>query len=335
MLTYIYYLLIALIIAYLLTPVAIKAAKKFNIMDRPNSLKTHREPIPYLGGMAIFLGFVLTMIIATFAGVPFKEISILIVGATMVMILGLIDDLQPLHFRTKLAVEVVIACMLIYFDIRIKFITPHYIGDILTILWIVGITNALNIIDIMDGLSSGVAVIAALAFLVINPPTEQAYVNYAAAALAGAALGFLRYNFPPARIFMGDTGSLVLGFVLATLSIGTSYTRHNNIGLYAPILILGIPIYDTFLVMILRFKQGKSIFRGSPDHFALRLERMGFNRKKVIILTYAVSICLSTAALLITRVSFWTAVAIYGVVGVFSLAIGYNLSKVDMEKRNG
>ena len=324
--------MIALIISYLITPIARKLAKKYDIMDRPNALKTHREPIPYLGGLAIYLGFVLTLVIAIITGLPFKEISILIVGSTMIMILGLIDDVQPLHFRTKLAVETVIACMLIFFDIRIKFITPHYIGDLLTILWIVGITNAMNIIDIMDGLSSGVAVIAALALLVINPPTEQAYVNYAAAALAGAALGFLRYNLPPARIFMGDTGSLVLGFVLATLSIGTSYSRHNNIALYAPLLILGIPIYDTFLVMILRFKQGKSIFRGSPDHFALRLERLGFNRRKVLMITYIVSICLSTAALMITRVSFWTAVTIYAIVGVFSLAIGYNLSKVDMEK---
>jgi UDP-GlcNAc:undecaprenyl-phosphate GlcNAc-1-phosphate transferase len=190
----------------------------------------------------------------------------------------------------------------------------------------------MNIIDIMDGLSSGVAVIAALAFLFINPLTEQAYVNYAAAAIAGAALGFLRYNFPPAKIFMGDTGSLVLGFVLAVLSIGTSYSQVNNIALYAPILILGIPIYDTFLVMILRFKQGKNIFHGSLDHFALRLERLGFPRRKVVLIAYLVSVCLSTAALMIVKVHFRWAVAIYIIVAAFSISISYNLSKVDMEK---
>jgi len=131
---------------------------------------------------------------------------------------------------------------------------------------------------------------------------------------------------------MGDSGSLVLGFVLAVLSIGTSYSKVNNIALYAPILILGIPIYDTFLVMILRFKQGKNIFHGSLDHFALRLEKLGFSRSKVVLTAYIVSVCLSTAALMISKASFRWAVGIYILVVLFSVSIGIALSKVDMEK---
>jgi UDP-GlcNAc:undecaprenyl-phosphate/decaprenyl-phosphate GlcNAc-1-phosphate transferase len=324
--------IIALILSLIFTPLVRLLAVKLNIMDRPNSIKTHREPVAYLGGVAIYLAFILAIIMALVIRLPFNKISVIIIGATLIMILGLVDDLRPLSFKTKLFLEVLIATLLIIFDIRIKFITPDYIAVILTILWVIGVTNALNIIDIMDGLSSGVAVIAALAFLFINPPSEQTYVNYTAAALAGAALGFLRYNFPPAKIFMGDTGSLMLGFVLAVLSIGTSYTQVNNIALYAPILILGIPIYDTFLVMILRFKQGKNIFHGSLDHFALRLERLGFSRRKVVIIAYIVSVCLSTAALMISKVHFRWAVAIYILVALFSISIGFNLSKVDMEK---
>ncbi len=329
---YIFIFTAGLVFSLILTPIAMMLARKLDILDHPNGIKNHRQPIPYLGGLAIYFSFVLAIAVALFHGLRFREISVILIGATLIMILGLVDDIRPLNFKTKLILETLIASMLIFFDIRIKFLTPDYIAIFLTVLWVVGITNALNLIDIMDGLSGGVAVIAALAFLFINPPTEQMYVNYTAAALAGATLGFLKYNFPPARIFMGDSGSLVLGFILATLSIGTSYSNVNNIALYAPILILGIPIYDTFLVMILRFKQGKSIFRGSPDHFALRLEKFGFSRRKVTWLTYMVSICLCSAAFLITKATFSWALTIYILVAIFSLGMGYNLSKVNMDK---
>lgn len=332
MVKYLIIFLSALFLTYLFTPLARRVAQKYNILDKPNNIKTHKTPIPYLGGLAIYFGFILAIVLAIISGLPFREVSVIIIGATLIMILGLVDDLKPLSFKTKLTLEILIAAIVIIFDIRIKFISPDYIAVVLTILWVVGVTNALNIIDIMDGLSSGVAFVAALAFLFINPPTEQIYVNYTAAALAGAVLGFLRYNFPPAKIFMGDSGSLVMGFILATLSIGTSYSRVNSIALYTPILILGIPIYDTFSVMILRFKQGKSIFHGSLDHFALRLEKLGFSRRKVILVTYAVSICLSGAAYLISQVKFVWAIAIYFLVVLFSVCIGYNLSKVKMYK---
>lgn len=319
--------------SYLLTPLAKMIALRFNILDHPSSIKKHNEPVPYLGGLALYGGFMAAIICSLGIGLPFQEISVIIIGATLIMIVGLVDDLRPLSFKTKLILETLIASVLILFNIRIKFITPDYFAVLLTVLWVVGITNALNLIDIMDGLSGGVAAIAALAFLFINPPTEQNYVNFAAAALAGGAVAFLCYNFPPAKIFMGDAGSLFLGFVLAGLSIGTSYSSINDIALYAPLLILGIPIYDTCLVIILRFKQGKSIFKGSPDHFALRLQKLGFPKKKVVLVTYIVSICLSTAALMLTKVTRWWAIAIYIFAAIFSLGIGYNLSKINMEKK--
>lgn len=332
MTNYLIIFLVSFITSLCLTPLARIIALRFNILDHPNTIKNHTKPIPYLGGIALYGGFIAAIFSSFLLGMPFREISVIIIGATLIAIVGLVDDLRPLSFKTKLILEGLIASVLILFDIRIKFITPDYVAALLTVLWVVGITNALNLIDIMDGLCSGVAAIAACAFLFINPPTEQNYVNFAAAALAGASCAFLGFNFPPAKIFMGDAGSLFLGFVLASLSLGTSYSNTNTIALYAPILILGIPIYDTFLVMILRFKQGKSIFRGSPDHFALRLQKMGFHKKKVVLIAYTVSICLSTAALMLTKVTWGWAVTIYVLSGIFSITIGYSLSKVNMEK---
>lgn len=333
MVKYLIIFFISFLTSCLLTPLARTTALRFNILDRPNIIKKHTQPVPYLGGLALYGGFLAAIICSLVMGLPFREISVIIIGATLIMVAGLVDDLRPLSFKTKLVLETFIASILILFDIRIKFITPDYFAMLLTVLWVVGITNALNLIDIMDGLSSGVAAIAALAFLFINPPTEQNYVNYTAAALAGSSVGFLCYNFPPAKIFMGDAGSLFLGFVLASLSIGTSYSSTNDIALYAPLLILGIPIYDTCLVIILRFRQGKSIFKGSPDHFALRLQKLGFHKKKVVLITYIVSMCLSTAALILTKVTKWWAIAIYILAAIFSLCFGYNLSKINMEKK--
>ncbi|MCL2485759.1 MAG: undecaprenyl/decaprenyl-phosphate alpha-N-acetylglucosaminyl 1-phosphate transferase, partial [Endomicrobia bacterium] len=176
---------------------------------------------------------------------------------------------------------------------------------VVSIFWVVGITNAFNIIDIMDGLSSGIAAIAAFAFLFISLPTEMIYVNFCAAALAGALLGFIPYNLSKSKkIFMGDTGSLFIGFILASLAMGTSYTRMNEIGLFAPLLILAIPIYETFLVSLFRISKGKSPLMGSKDHYALRMEKMGFSRKKILVVTYCVCAFLAFCAFLFTKVSF-------------------------------
>jgi len=219
---------------------------------------------------------------------------------------------------------------LVSFDIRIHFIRPFWVADLLSVVWIVGITNAVNIIDIMDGLASGIGVIASFGFLFISLPSEQIYVNFAAAALAGALLGFLPYNLSKRhKIFLGDTGSLFLGFVLSALSLGTSYTHVNNVGVFAPLLILGVPIYDTVLVTILRLKKGMSPFIGSLDHYALRLERRGLYREEILILSYAFSLLLTFAAYEVTEVQSKYAVMIYGVAGTVALALGTWLAAVD------
>jgi UDP-GlcNAc:undecaprenyl-phosphate GlcNAc-1-phosphate transferase len=183
----------------------------------------------------------------------------------------------------------------------------------------------------MDGLSSGVAVVACLGFFFVALPTEQIYVNFASCILAGACLGFLRYNWPPAKIFMGDAGSLFVGFILAAVALGENYTTVNNLALFTPILILGVPIFDTLLVMAFRMQKGKSIFLGSKDHFALRLEAMGYKRKSIILIAYLISVILSMAAFIITIVKFNNAIMVYLAVGLLAFLFAVKLSFVKVE----
>ena len=336
MIFYLYSFLISFIVAIITTPILIFVAKKYDIIDHPKTpVKTHKTATPYLGGLAIFFGFVTSLFIiryiTNFPTGTLRSLRGIIIGATVIIIVGLIDDLKTIGFKAKFLLQIVVAIILINFDIRIKFIQPQYLADILTILWVVGIINAINIIDIMNGLATGISFIAAMTFLFIALPTEEIYVNIAAVSLAGGIFGFIKYNFPNAKIFMCDTGSMFLGFVLAALSLGTSYTKINDVALYSPILILGIPIFDTFYVMYLRYRKGKSPFLGSKDHFALRLEAVGLTRKNVVILIWLISVILSFAAFVISRVQLSVAIVIYILIFAISLFVGWKLSKIKME----
>jgi UDP-GlcNAc:undecaprenyl-phosphate GlcNAc-1-phosphate transferase len=223
------------------------------------------------------------------------------------------------------------ALMLAYFSIGIGFVTPAFMALAFSVIWVIGITNAFNIIDIMDGLSSGIAAIASLAFLFIALPSEQIYVNFSAVALAGGCLGFIPYNLSSKKkIFMGDTGSLALGFILAAMSMGTSYTGVNNVGVFAPLLILAIPIYDTMLVMVLRWSKGQSPFVGSRDHFALRLEKLGFSRKQILAISYLASIILAVGAYLMTRLPSAWATGLFCAIFATAVLISRRLSKIRM-----
>lgn len=337
----IYYLIVflcAFIITLLTTPLMRIIALKCNILDHPHSsVKTHDQPVPYLGGIAIWLGFMFSLvmirIITNFPSGTLHNLRGILLGGLCIVLLGIIDDLNPkgIDFKKKFVFQFIAALILIYFGIHIKFVHPNYISIILTIIWVIGISNAFNIVDIMDGLSSSLAVISAGAFLIIALPTEQFYVNFAAAALAGACLGFIPFNMSKSRrIFMGDTGSLFIGFVLASLSLGTSYTQVNDVGLFAPILILGIPIYDTMLVMFYRIIQNKSPFLGSKDHFALRLEAMGFTRKQILTIACVASIVLAIIAFVSTRVELVWALLLYILVGAELIFAGFWFYRVKM-----
>ena len=336
---YLFTLLCSLVVSLALTPLLRIIAIKLNILDVPHSeIKTHKQPIPYLGGVAIFVGWLASLVLVRFfTDFPtgtLHNLRGIVLGCGLMVVLGLVDDIAPkgIGFRSKFLVQTLAALILILFDIRMHFITPNFIAILLSVVWIIGVTNSSNIIDIMDGLSSGIAVIAALAFLVIALPSEAIYVNFCAAALAGGILGFMPYNLSKKRkIFMGDAGSLTLGFLLAALSLGASYTKINYIGIFSPLLILAIPIYDTMLVVFLRIRKGRSPFLGSKDHFALRLEKFGLSRKQILVVAYSASFIFALSAYLITRISIDKAIAVFCVMVIASILTAYRIGKIQMD----
>ncbi len=321
--------LLALVVSLLATPLMRMLAISLGILDHPLSdVKTHKAPTPYLGGMAVAFGMSVALLFARaytrFPTGTLRSLRGIFFGGTIILLLGLVDDikLKGLGYRFKFLVQITAALCLLSFDIRIHFVRPTWVGDFLTIVWVVGIINAVNIIDIMDGLAGGIAIISSLGFLFISLPSEQIYVNFASSALAGALLGFIPFNLSRRhKIFLGDTGSLFTGFMLAALSMGTSYTHVNNAGVFAPILVLGIPLYDTILVFFLRLQKGISPFLGSHDHYALRLERHGFYREEILVLSYAMSLLLTFAAYEVTLVIF--EYAMLNNVLVVALALGF------------
>ena len=332
--------LVAFVISVVLTPLVRKFALMFRILDVPyTDIKTHKTPTPYLGGIAIASAFwVSIVVIRLFTSFPtgtLRSLRGILLGSFVMLLLGIFDDIKHkgLHFKFKFLVQAIAAVLLLSYGIRIKFIQPEWFAIVMTVIWVIGITNAFNIIDIMDGLSGGIALVCALGFFLIGiPAEEEIYVNFVSIALVGACLGFLPYNLGnKLKIVMGDTGALFIGFILASVSLGVKYTEVNTLGLFAPLLILAIPMYDTLLVIYFRWKKGKSPFLGSKDHFALRLEKIGYSRKKIIVVCYIVSLFLSFCALLITRVDILIAGVIYLLLLVLAFIITYELAKIKVE----
>lgn len=287
----------ALVLSLYGTPVAARAAVRFGIVDRPDGdLKRHRGPVPYLGGLAVYVSFVLTM--ALVFDFDQRVLGLLLAG-TILVLLGLIDDFGVLGVWPKFLGQGFATLVLIKSGIAINIgALPAWANLALTVLWLVGMTNAFNIIDIMDGLASGTAVIACGFLLVVAMLNGQAPIVLMTATLMGSLCGFLRYNAHPARIFMGDTGSLFVGMMLGALAMIGKYDRINEIGYVTPLLILAVPIFDTLFVTALRVGRGLNPFRGSPDHFALRLTRMGLSVPAVVRLTWGAGVTLGALGLL-------------------------------------
>ncbi len=331
---------VAAAISFSVTPLVRLASLRFGILDAPTSaVKTHKVPTPVFGGVAIWAGFVGAMLLLRLTtGFPtgtLYNLRGLVLGGTLIFGLGLADDLrrpQGLDYKPKLLVQFLATALLVLYGLRIRFIRPDWVAAGVTLVWVVGVTNAMNIIDIMDGLAASQAAIAAAGFLLISLPSEEHYVNFAAAAIAGAAVGFLPWNLSKRRkVFMGDSGSLTLGFLLACVSLGARYSDVNNAGVFAPLLILFVPVFDTLFVSVLRLNQGKSPFLGSRDHFALRLERLGWSRGQVVLLAGAAAAFLGFVAFLATQYPLKGALALYALVGALVLWLGLRLSLVSMK----
>jgi len=328
--------LLPLLLSLALTPLLRLLALRFGQLDTPTDIKTHKAPTPLLGGVAVFAAFSATLLImrfyTSFPTGTLHDLRVMLMGGAVMFLLGFIDDLYKPHglgVKAKFAVQFMVAIFVVMYGFRIRFIHPEYLAAALSVLWIVGVSNAFNIIDIMDGLSAGQATLAAFGFLLIAFPSESIYVNFASAALAGAALGFLPYNMSKRfKIFMGDSGSLLCGFVLALIALGTKYSSVNPLGVYAPLFILAVPIYDTLFVSVMRLRRGHSPFLGSKDHFALRLEKIGFSRRWVVWLASLATMALSIFAWLMTQVPLGWGVVIAAALAIEFLLVSAAIAKI-------
>jgi UDP-GlcNAc:undecaprenyl-phosphate GlcNAc-1-phosphate transferase len=328
-LTYVVTFVVGAVIAAWLTPRVRNAAIRFGIVDRPDGrLKTQREPVPYLGGLAIYLGFLLAMALtARFS----EHVLAMLLAGSIVVIVGLIDDLGQLGPWTKLAGELVAVGVLIKSGIYIQLsFLPPVVAVGLSVLWLLAVTNAFNLIDIMDGLSAGNACVAALILLIVADLEAGVTAATLLAALAGSCLGFLRYNLAPARIYMGDSGALFLGLMLGALATDNAYTRHHLLGALAPALVLGLPLFDMLFVMYIRRMRGLPVMLGSPDHIALRLRKWRLSTQQTVYLSYAVTGALGAAALGLTLLPLTGAWIVLGGVGLAAIGSALWLRRIDV-----
>jgi UDP-GlcNAc:undecaprenyl-phosphate GlcNAc-1-phosphate transferase len=295
----------------LLIPWVTRFAFAMGKVDNPGGRKVHTTPIPRLGGIAIYLGFVLALALLEFLkpGIFFATrgpwIGV-VAGATVVFALGILDDLLTLPAKLKLVIQIGAAFVAYKLGVRIEVVTnpfggmivlPYAVSMGVTIFWLVGITNTINLIDGLDGLAGGVTAIAAITLGILALQTDQVFSALIALTLAGATIGFLRYNFNPAKIFMGDSGSLFMGFTLGALAITGVLKTAAAVTLVLPILILGVPIFDTTFAILRRSFNGRPIFEPDKGHLHHRLLGAGLSQRRAVLLIYGMSALLGGFAL--------------------------------------
>ena len=325
-------LLTAGVLSLVLTPMVKILAERFGAIDVPkDDRRMHTEPIPRMGGLAIFLAFFLTALL--YLKVIDRQMQAVLLALTLIVVLGVLDDIYDLHPGIKLAVQITAACIIIFYgNIRIEKITNPFGGEKsffslgvfsipVTLIWIVAITNAVNFIDGLDGLACGVSCITAINMLVIALLVSERNIAVIMAALAGACLGFLPYNFNPAKIFMGDTGSTFLGFLLATVSIQGLFKAYAVVSVAVPFLLLGLPIFDISSAVIRRLAHGKNPMTADRGHFHHKLIDLGLSQKQTVAVAYVLTAVLGLVTVLLTStgrmktIIVVLAVAIVGMVG--------------------
>ncbi len=343
-------LLVSGVLSFILSPIAKKTAYKIGAIDVPkDDRRMHKEPIPRLGGLAVFFAFLVTVLLL----VPMnRELQGILLGAVIIVVLGVIDDSVSLPAMVKFVVQIFAALVVVYHGTRIDVISNVNIfsdtayfslggwGIPVTVFWIVAITNAVNLIDGLDGLSVGVCTIASISLLIISAILSELTLVVIMAALAGACLGFLPYNINPAKMFVGDTGATFLGFILATMSIQGTFKTYAILSFAVPFLVLGLPIFDTAFAICRRLLHGQSPMHADRGHVHHRLIDMGFSQKQTVMILYVISGILGISAVLLTSsgairaLFFIVAFIIASVIAVkiYRTFIRRNIDKKDDEK---
>lgn len=308
MFDYILPMILAATISLLATPVARKLAYRIGAVDVPkDNRRVHKEPIPRMGGLAIYVAAISTFLF--FCDFSFQKTAAILIGSAMIIIMGIFDDVKALPAKLKLLVQIAAAFVLIFSGFQINFFTNWLQPDQLvylswlsipvTLVWIVGITNTVNLIDGLDGLATGVSITAAVALAYVAHANGFQQAATLTMIIAGACLGFLPYNFNPAKIFMGDTGSLFLGYMLAVISILGSLKSAT--ALLVPIIALGLPIFDTTFAIVRRYLSGKPIMEADKGHLHHRLLHIGLSQKRAVLLLYVKSGLFGLGAVLLAN----------------------------------
>ena len=303
-------LLCAFVVSFLMCPMVKSFAYKIGAIDVPkDNRRMHKKPVPRLGGLAIFLGFIVSMLL--FVKIDHQMQGILL-GASIIVVLGVVDDMSPLRAYFKFCVQIFAALVAVFHGVVIQTLSnpnvcaesPYWdlgwLAVPITVLWIVGITNAVNLIDGLDGLACGVSTISAISMLVIALLVSEGDVALVMASLVGACLGFLPFNKNPAKMFMGDTGSTFLGYILATISIQGLFKYYAIVSFAVPFLILGLPMFDTLFAIIRRLAHGQNPMAPDRGHIHHRLIDMGLNQKQAVAALYVISSILGLSAVVLT-----------------------------------
>ncbi len=305
-------LIVAFLVAFAATPMVISLAHKLNAIDVPkDTRRVHKKPTPLIGGLAIFYGFIVSVL--CFGTLDRETVGILI-GSVIIVVVGMIDDITDMKAIVKLMCQILAAAIVVYSGVRIEhFANPFsgwfgppyivlnfWVSVAITIFWIVGVCNAVNLIDGLDGLAVGVSSIASICMLTLTLISNNLNVAIITAAVAGAGFGFLPYNFNPAKIFMGDTGALFLGFILACISVQGFLKLSAIISFAIPLLVLGLPIFDTVFAIFRRVSSGRSPMSPDRGHLHHKLLDMGFSQKQTVAILYTLTAVLCLTAVVIS-----------------------------------
>jgi UDP-GlcNAc:undecaprenyl-phosphate/decaprenyl-phosphate GlcNAc-1-phosphate transferase len=336
-LSYLAIFVATVLLVWVLTPLALKVAVTNGLLDHPGEVKPQDAPQPYLGGMAMLVAFSAAILIASLINPPsdgLRELGVVLGLGLGLSLMGLIDDIRGLNHWLRLALEVGAALALLSIDVRVELFGWAPADALLTVLWIVGITNAFNLLDNMDGLSAGIAAISAFFFFLIAAINGQFLVAGLSVALLGCALGFLRHNFHPAKIYMGDAGSLYLGFLLAVIGLKLRFDSPKQITFMVPILVLGVAIFDTALVTLTRIINHRTPWSGGRDHMSHRLVFVGLSVPVSVALIYAAQVALGWLALVMSRVDTVSGYLLMGFVVATALFFGVLLSLVPVHEHS-
>ena len=323
------------LVCYFVTPLVIDLAYKIGAIDVPkDNRRVHKKPIPRLGGLAIFSGFMISCIVFLR---PTQELLAIMLSSLIIVCMGVVDDTAPMKAKTKLLIQILCAGIVTWAGVRIDFFTNPFKEETLvvlkmlsipvTVFWIVGITNTVNLIDGLDGLAAGISAIAALTLTAVALFSKQYSTATLLMGVAGGAVGFLPHNFNPAKIFMGDTGSLFLGFILSVAAVEGTIKGATVVAVVIPLFALAIPILDTTFAIVRRYLAGKPIMEADKGHLHHRLLAKGLSQKRTVVFLYAIAAILGASSLLILR-SDYIAAAIVIVIDIMLIIFGVKKLKI-------